>query len=244
MRPKQKYTSCILLLLVVIAAFFISGCRPTEPAMPEVQETMEDTEYIGGKYNLTLIATDVTVGNKTYSIKKIKYTKEGLVIDPDQILPDSMRPGLDWLKENTPGDAIIMSWWDYGHMIRAYAEREPVIDAPSKDILTTTVAKYLGKSPDEIDCPDCVQDSIIQDVANLLVSEDPDETARLMKKYSASFLYISAEDVSKVPALYIALSQEPRPVSSTTIGKALAGEPLEGFELVYHDSIAMIYGFK
>jgi len=37
---------------------------------------------------------------------------------------DSMK----WLKENTPEDAVIASWWDYGYWISALAERKTLAD--------------------------------------------------------------------------------------------------------------------
>ena len=38
--------------------------------------------------------------------------------------PDSMQ----WLKENTPNDAVIASWWDYGYWISTLAERKTLAD--------------------------------------------------------------------------------------------------------------------
>ncbi len=35
---------------------------------------------------------------------------------------------MDWLKNNTPEDAVIASWWDYGYWITTLAERTTVID--------------------------------------------------------------------------------------------------------------------
>lgn len=35
---------------------------------------------------------------------------------------------LDWLKENTTSNAIIISWWDYGYLIQYYANRTTVVD--------------------------------------------------------------------------------------------------------------------
>ena len=38
--------------------------------------------------------------------------------------PDSMQ----WLKENTPDDAVIAAWWDYGYWISALGERKTLAD--------------------------------------------------------------------------------------------------------------------
>jgi asparagine N-glycosylation enzyme membrane subunit Stt3 len=234
-----------VLLAFLIVTIPLSGCVNREvPLELQAQEVAAGTEEIGGKYNLTLLTTNITTGNQTAVVKRMRYVKEGRVIEPDQTLPDPMLPGLDWLKANTPPDSKVMAWWDYGNAIRAYGEREPVIDAPSTEILTTTVAKHIGKSPDEVDCPDCVPHWMIQDVANLLLAEEAAKAADMMKKHDAGFLYIHADDEAKSSAFYTALGQEPRPIPHTILGKALRKEPIGEFELVYFDNISRIYKLK
>jgi hypothetical protein len=173
--------------------------------------------------------------------ERIVYEKDGVMIDPDQRLPDSMRPGMEWLKGNTPADAVIMSWWDYGHAIRAYAEREPVVDAPSREALTTTVSKHLGKDPAEIECDGCISHEVLQEVARLLLTEDDSEATGIMEKYNATYLYIHTEDEDKSVALFIVLGEDERPLGSTILGRALTGEAIEGFELAYEDEVSRIY---
>ncbi|MBU0456642.1 MAG: hypothetical protein ABH824_05575 [Nanoarchaeota archaeon] len=230
-----KYIFCLILILILI-----TGCTKE----PEVQLKVTGTEEIGGKHNLTLIKTEVTIGNKSSTMKKIQYVKDNKVIDPDQTLPDEMRPALDWLKENTPTDAVIMSWWDYGHAIRAYSEREPVIDAPSKEILTTTVAKYLGKSSEEVNCDSCTAHEVIQDVARLFLSESSNEAIVIMKKYSANYLYVNVDEKEKSIAFYTALGKEKEEISNTILNKALQRDLIEKFKLVYSDDTTRIYELK
>jgi len=152
-----------------------------------------------------------------------------------------MRPGLDWLKQNTPENARIMSWWDYGHAIRAYSEREPVVDAPSKESLVTTVSKHLGNSPDEMECPGCVPHEILRDVASLLLTKDTNHAVEIMNKYNAVYLYVHSDDRIKKGAFFIILEQEQDSISETLLGNALTGDLEAGFDLVYEDSIAFIY---
>ncbi|UCD03182.1 MAG: hypothetical protein JSV63_00920, partial [Candidatus Aenigmatarchaeota archaeon] len=176
--------------------------------------------------------------------EKIVYEKDGETIDPDQILPDAMRPGMEWIRENTPADAVIMSWWDYGHAIRAYAGREPVVDAPSREALTTTVSKHLGKDPDEIECEECVPHEMLQEIAGLLLTEDDSQAVTIMEKYGATYLYIHQEDEAKSVALFIVLGEEQRPLGDTVLGRALTGEIIEGFELVYEDYVSAVYALE
>jgi hypothetical protein len=232
--------------LLLISLVLLSGCvmETGLGGTGQVQQNIIGYENIGGRYNLTLIDTQVIAGGASSTMKKIRYELEGEVIEPDQMLPDSMRPGLDWLKANTPEDAVVMSWWDYGHAIRAYSEREPVVDSPSKESLVTTVAKHLGKDPSEMDCPTCVPHDLLQDVARLLLAEDTMEAAGLMGKYGADYLYVHDDDESKSVALFIVLGEDQSDISSTVLGKALALERIDGFELVHYDEVSRIYSLE
>jgi asparagine N-glycosylation enzyme membrane subunit Stt3 len=221
---------------ILMAVLFISGCSPADNA--------NYTEHVGGKYNLTLEVREATAGNTTSTLKMIKYEDKGRVIEPDQALPEKMIAGLEWLKANTSPESRVMAWWDYGHAIRAYAEREPVIDAPSKDILTKTVSKYAGKSAEDIECPDCAGQEIVEDVAALLLSDNPSYAAEIMGKYNASLLYVSSEDIAKSPALFVTLGREETPLESTIVGKAASHGTMEGFELLYSDESSAIYLLK
>ena len=35
---------------------------------------------------------------------------------------------MQWLRENTPKDAVIASWWDYGYWISTLGERKTLAD--------------------------------------------------------------------------------------------------------------------
>jgi hypothetical protein len=176
--------------------------------------------------------------------EKIVYERDGETVDPDQILPESMRPGMEWLKENTPTDAVIMSWWDYGHAIRAFAEREPVVDAPSREALTTTVSKHLGKDPDEIECDGCVPHEKLQEIAELLLTESGARAEEIMNNYGAEYLYVNIEDEAKSFAMFIILEDEQRPLDGTVLGRALTGESIDGFELAYEDAVSTVYALE
>nr|CUU98674.1 dolichyl diphosphooligosaccharide protein [Hymenolepis microstoma] len=46
----------------------------------------------------------------------------------ETVLFDDYREAYYWLRQNTPPDAKIMSWWDYGYQITAIANRTVLID--------------------------------------------------------------------------------------------------------------------
>ena len=48
--------------------------------------------------------------------------------DGREILIDDYRQAYSWLRENTPEDARIMAWWDYGYQITAMANRTTIAD--------------------------------------------------------------------------------------------------------------------
>ena len=48
--------------------------------------------------------------------------------DGREILVDDYRQAYSWLGENTPEDARIMAWWDYGYQITAMANRTTIAD--------------------------------------------------------------------------------------------------------------------
>lgn len=48
--------------------------------------------------------------------------------DGSRIIFDDFREAYRWLYHNTPEDARIMSWWDYGYQISAMANRTILVD--------------------------------------------------------------------------------------------------------------------
>jgi dolichyl-diphosphooligosaccharide--protein glycosyltransferase len=41
---------------------------------------------------------------------------------------DDYREAYYWLRQNTPQDAVVMSWWDYGYQIAGMADRTTLVD--------------------------------------------------------------------------------------------------------------------
>ena len=57
---------------------------------------------------------------------------------------------LEWIKNNTPQDAVIASWWDYGYWISTISERATFIDNSTLiDSRIKHMAKIFLSSPDE-----------------------------------------------------------------------------------------------
>jgi dolichyl-diphosphooligosaccharide--protein glycosyltransferase len=48
--------------------------------------------------------------------------------DGSQNIIDDFREAYYWLRQNTPEDSVIMSWWDYGYQIAGFADRPTLVD--------------------------------------------------------------------------------------------------------------------
>jgi dolichyl-diphosphooligosaccharide--protein glycosyltransferase len=48
--------------------------------------------------------------------------------DGSRLIIDDYREAYYWLKQNTPADSKIMSWWDYGYQITGMANRTVIVD--------------------------------------------------------------------------------------------------------------------
>ncbi|MBC8515708.1 MAG: hypothetical protein H8D31_00485 [Nitrosopumilus sp.] len=56
---------------------------------------------------------------------------------------------LDWMKNNTPKDAVVASWWDYGYWIQTMGERASLADnATVSTEIIQNIAKMLLSNPD------------------------------------------------------------------------------------------------
>lgn len=48
--------------------------------------------------------------------------------DGSKHIIDDYREAYYWLRQNTPKDSVIMSWWDYGYQIAGFADRTTLVD--------------------------------------------------------------------------------------------------------------------
>ncbi|KAK2099713.1 Dolichyl-diphosphooligosaccharide--protein glycosyltransferase subunit stt3a [Saguinus oedipus] len=66
------------------------------------------------------------VTSEAYSSPSIVLSARGG--DGSRIIFDDFREAYYWLRHNTPEDAKVMSWWDYGYQITAMANRTILVD--------------------------------------------------------------------------------------------------------------------
>jgi dolichyl-diphosphooligosaccharide--protein glycosyltransferase len=68
----------------------------------------------------------IWVTSEAYSSPSIVLSARGH--DGSRIIFDDFREAYYWLRQNTPEDAKVMSWWDYGYQITAMANRTILVD--------------------------------------------------------------------------------------------------------------------
>ncbi len=57
---------------------------------------------------------------------------------------------LEWIRANTPEDAVIASWWDYGYWISTVGERASIADnATISTVVIENIAKMFLSTPDQ-----------------------------------------------------------------------------------------------
>jgi len=63
---------------------------------------------------------------------------------------DDFREAYYWLRQNTPQDAVVMSWWDYGYQIAGMADRPTLVDNNTwNNTHIATVGKALSSSEEK-----------------------------------------------------------------------------------------------
>jgi dolichyl-diphosphooligosaccharide--protein glycosyltransferase len=66
------------------------------------------------------------VTSSAYSSPSVVLASQGQ--DGSQHIIDDFREAYYWLRQNTPEDAVVMSWWDYGYQIAGMADRPTLVD--------------------------------------------------------------------------------------------------------------------
>jgi dolichyl-diphosphooligosaccharide---protein glycosyltransferase len=66
------------------------------------------------------------VTSNAYSSPSVVLASKGP--DGSQNIIDDFREAYYWLRQNTPEDSVVMSWWDYGYQIAGFADRPTLVD--------------------------------------------------------------------------------------------------------------------
>lgn len=91
------------------------------------------------------------VTSNAYSSPSVVLASRGA--DGTQHIIDDYREAYYWLRKNTPDDAKIMSWWDYGYQIGGMADRTTLVDNNTwNNTHIATVGKAMS-SKEEVSYP-------------------------------------------------------------------------------------------
>jgi len=228
-----------VVVLAAVGAYQLT--RETEP-----EDRLVDIEEIGGKYDARIEHWQMKNPGtgQWFDHYKIRYELNGE--QQSGVLMHEHRAALDWLQVNTGDDAVIMSWWDYGHAVRGYSQREPVADGPSESLRETMADKGAEVSHWE-------SEERLKDLATALTSEAPEESKAIMNEYGADYVYVARRDVNGIEwAMFKAAGTSDKYIDQQdgstndaayqTLIFRLWGElDVEGFELAYKDTYVKIY---
>jgi dolichyl-diphosphooligosaccharide--protein glycosyltransferase len=95
--------------------------------------------------NYTFHCTWVT--SEAYSSPSIVLSAKSQ--NGDKIIFDDFREAYYWLRYNTPEDAKVMSWWDYGYQITAMANRTILVDNNTWNNTHISLVGQAMASPEE-----------------------------------------------------------------------------------------------
>jgi len=234
----KRIIAGLVIVVVIIAAVFIYVVviKPGEESPLNGEEPL-NVENVGGKYD----------ANITYyeGYAQIEY-KDEEGNHSDMYFMVELRDAFDWMKMNTSEVSMFLCWWDYGHMIKGYAERNVVIRNPSEEILDT-IADPSGLT--EFDSHEK-----ILDVAMALTTNNFSKAMQIIEKYEVTHIFTPSRDIVIAPVFYeIAgldwtdyLESQDSGFDFTEAGKqTMISKLLENrelpFALIYEDSEIKVY---
>lgn len=171
--------------------------------------------------------------------KNVEYTWNGKLFTGGYNV--ELRPAVEWIKNNIEDDAKITSWWDFGDMIRAISKRDVVLYGPSKEFVKDYNNIYAEWRPN-FNKEDYMDHEILLDVSNILISQNPSDSIKLMSKYNSKYLLVSKKDslISNVINRWVE-GQYINPSQKSILFLAVNKENIEGFNLLYSDNYTAIY---
>ncbi|KGO63823.1 Oligosaccharyl transferase, STT3 subunit [Penicillium italicum] len=102
-------------------------------------------------YLLLFVAHCTWVTSNAYSSPSVVLASK--LPDGSQLIIDDYREAYYWLRQNTPDNAKIMSWWDYGYQIGGMADRPTLVDNNTwNNTHIATVGKAMS-SREEVSYP-------------------------------------------------------------------------------------------
>jgi hypothetical protein len=178
---KRIIIAITIIAVVVIAVVSYYGLTQKSKELPT------SVDYVGGRYNVAL-----SLFRDGHS--EIKYEDE-TGNHSEMYFESQMRTGLDWIKNNTSENATFLCWWDYGHSIKGYSERNVIARNPSHEwIEMVAIARTDPGAIKEFD-----SNEKVVDVAKAFATSNSTETSQIMEKYDAAHIVVYKDDLLKAP---------------------------------------------
>jgi len=241
-RGRMNKRIAAVIAIIVVAAVVIATVSYYS-LMQKSKELPTSTEYVGGKYNSTL--SFFKDGNSEIEYKDENGSHSEKYFEPQ------MRTGLDWIRNNTPEDAVFLCWCDYGHAIKGYAERNAIVRNPSHEWIIM-IAESFRSHITEFD-----PNEKLVDVAKALTTSNYTEMSQTMEKYDATYVVVYKDDgppVGKVWWMFKVAGLEPtsywklenstqlfNDAGKQTMLSRLLDNRDTGLTLVYQDAVMKVY---
>jgi len=129
------------------------GLRSTRNPFIGIYSYFSKLSVVGSMsiYLLIFVAHCTWVTSNAYSSPSVVLASRGP--DGSQHIIDDYREAYYWLRQNTPENAKIMSWWDYGYQIGGMADRPTLVDNNTwNNTHIATVGKAMA-SREEVSYP-------------------------------------------------------------------------------------------
>jgi len=225
---EKRFATLIILSLIIVIAVLVCSIYSFQSTVKE----------INGKYNATI--------NYWYACVQLTYTDE-TGFHSSFNFDKNLLTGLKWINSSTPKDATILCWWDYGHMVKAIGERNPIIRNPSHEIINSV------RDPNEI--KDFDSHEKIYDVASAFTTNNQTKLTQIMEKYNAEYIIVGKNDLAASVWLFKTVSLDYSDYltnqsdglsftelgKNTMIAKLLDNTIGSGLSLVYQDQEMKIY---
>jgi dolichyl-diphosphooligosaccharide--protein glycosyltransferase len=129
------------------------GLRSMREPLVGIYTTFSKTSVVGALtlYLLIFVLHCTWVTSNAYSSPSVVLASR--MPDGSQHIIDDYREAYQWLRQNTPEDAKVMSWWDYGYQIGGMADRPTLVDNNTwNNTHIATVGKAMS-SKEEVSYP-------------------------------------------------------------------------------------------